>query len=125
MKPEVRTPSRCCDWIRRPTPSWPPSTLPPTQVLTAGFDPLRDEGLALADAIEKAGVPVERVSFDGQMHGFARSMAQIPEALDALDGVAKFLRAKLAGEGARESESATFGRDVSAHLRWRGVKRDG
>lgn len=73
------------------------STLPPTQVLTAGFDPLRDEGLALADAIEKAGVSVERVSFDGQMHGFARSMAQIPEALDALDGVAKFLRAKLAG----------------------------
>lgn len=71
------------------------STLPPTLVLTAGFDPLRDEGLALAAAIEKAGPSVERLSFDGQMHGFARSMAQIPEAYDALDAVGKFLRARL------------------------------
>ena len=73
------------------------STLPPTQVLTAGYDPLRDEGLALATAIEKAGVDVERVSFDGQIHGFVRSMAKIPEAYDALDQVAAFLRAKLLG----------------------------
>ncbi len=73
------------------------STLPPTQVLTAGFDPLRDEGLALAAAIEKAGVSVERVSFDGQIHGFVRSMAHIPEAFDALDRVSEFLRAQLLG----------------------------
>ncbi len=76
------------------------STLPPTQVLTAGFDPLRDEGLALAEAIEKAGVNVERVSFDGQIHGFVRSMAHVPEAFDALDRVATFLRAQLGVEAA-------------------------
>ncbi|HUR75167.1 MAG TPA: alpha/beta hydrolase [Sporichthya sp.] len=73
------------------------STLPPTLVLTAGFDPLRDEGLALAEAIEKAGVSVQRLSWDGQMHGFVRSMAQIPEALDALDQVGAFLRSQLIG----------------------------
>jgi acetyl esterase len=71
------------------------STLPPTTVVTAGFDPLRDEGLALAAAIEKAGVAVERRSWDGQMHGFVRSMAQIPEAFDALEQVATFLRDRL------------------------------
>jgi acetyl esterase len=71
------------------------SGLPPTLVVTAGFDPLRDEGLALAAAIEKAGAPVERLSWDGQMHGFVRSMAQIPEAYDALDRVGAFLRAHL------------------------------
>jgi acetyl esterase len=69
--------------------------LPPTFLLTAGFDPLRDEGLALGAAIEKAGVPVARASFDGQMHGFFRSMAQIPEAYDAIDQVAGFLRGRL------------------------------
>lgn len=73
------------------------AALPPTLVLTAGFDPLRDEGLALAAAIEKAGVPVEKLSWDGQMHGFVRSMAQIPEAFDALDQVGAFLRSRLVG----------------------------
>lgn len=73
------------------------SALPPTLLLTAGFDPLRDEGLALGAAIEKAGVPLERLSWDGQMHGFVRSMAQIPESFDAISQVGAFLRARLIG----------------------------
>ncbi len=71
------------------------SRLPATLVLTAGKDPLRDEGLALADAIEAAGVPVERVPFDGQIHGFFRMTAVIGQAGDALEGVARFLRRSL------------------------------
>lgn len=45
--------------------------LPPTVVATAGFDPLRDEGLAYVDALRAAGVLVESVPEDGLIHGYA------------------------------------------------------
>ena len=44
--------------------------LPPTVVVTAGFDPLRDDGLEYAARLRQAGVPVELLHYPGQFHGF-------------------------------------------------------
>lgn len=70
--------------------------LPPALVLTAGFDPLRDDGRAYADALEQAGVDVVRLEYPGQIHGFVRMTALMPQALDALERIGVWLQARFA-----------------------------
>lgn len=54
--------------------------LPPAFVLTAGFDPLHDEGLAYADALSAAGVNTQYICFARQVHGFILMGKLIEEA---------------------------------------------
>ena len=52
-----------------------PAGVAPAYVVTAGFDPLLDEGKAYADKMSAAGVPVEYVCEEGLIHGFANMVA--------------------------------------------------
>ena len=47
--------------------------LPPTYLITAEFDPLRDEGIAFAEKLRQSGVPLQYRHFDTAAHGFACS----------------------------------------------------
>lgn len=65
--------------------------LPPAVVVTAEFDVLRDEGLAYADRLEGAGVPVRRHHFDGTIHGFLWMAGAVDECRQMLAAVASDL----------------------------------
>lgn len=72
------------------------SRLPAALVITAQYDPLRDEGSAYARRLSEAGVPVIYRCYDGMIHGFVRRMNQFDRARTALDDVAGALRSAFA-----------------------------
>ena len=61
--------------------------LPPALVLTAEFDPLRDEGEAYADRLAAASVPTERFRYDGMIHAFFGLSAAFDASKDAMQRV--------------------------------------
>ncbi|MED5261561.1 MAG: alpha/beta hydrolase [Myxococcota bacterium] len=67
---------------------------PPAILVTAGFDPLCDEGEAYGDRLESAGLAVARRTYDPLIHGFA-NMGLIPEARAATEEIANLLSEKL------------------------------
>jgi acetyl esterase len=67
----------------------------PALVITAGFDPLRDEGEAYARALRAAGVPVLAHRFRGLFHGFINSIGASPSSYAALVETAGMTRALL------------------------------
>lgn len=84
------------DWRASPLLAANHAGLPPALVLTAGFDPLRDEGLAYADKLSAAGCQVQYVCFSRQIHGFITMGRVIDEANTAVRLCADLLREKLA-----------------------------
>jgi len=68
----------------------------PALVITAEFDPLRDEGEAYAAHLSAAGVPVTTTRYDGVIHGFFQMGDMIPEGKQAIDQAAEALKRALA-----------------------------
>jgi acetyl esterase len=67
--------------------------LPPAFVLTAGYDPLRDEGRAYADRLIDAGVKTTYVNYPGTVHGFFSLTRFLQQGLKANDEAAAVLAA--------------------------------
>lgn len=101
----------------------------PAIVLTAGFDPLRDEGLAYAARLRAAGVPVRALHYPGQIHGFVSFDRILAGARDGLDRLGRHVSGAFAGslEPATETDLPP-GRDVDQLLwlnpaqRWHELK---
>jgi acetyl esterase len=71
--------------------------LPPAHVVTAGCDPLCDEGRAHAWKLREAGVAVSEGHFPGMFHGFFHFPEVLPEAAAALAGVGRAVAATAKG----------------------------
>jgi acetyl esterase len=68
---------------------------PPAMIVTAGFDPLRDEGHAYADRLREAGVDVVDREYPGQIHAFVSLTKAIPQGMAATLEIAEYLRRRL------------------------------
>lgn len=84
------------DWRASPLLYPDHSRLPPALIVTAGYDPLRDEGVQYADKLSKAGSRATLVCFERQIHGFITMGKVIDEANVAVDLCAAQLRQALA-----------------------------
>jgi acetyl esterase len=75
---------------------WSLTGLPPALVVTAGFDPLKDEGMDYARALEGAGVKAQHMDFPTLIHDFYLLADVSPIVKEAIDQTANALKAGLA-----------------------------
>jgi acetyl esterase len=86
-------PADAHDWRASPARASRLTGLPPAYVLTAGGDPLRDEGDEYARRLEEAGVSVKHRTFPGQFHGFFTMGKLLRQANVAATEIGAWLRA--------------------------------
>lgn len=69
--------------------------MPRTMIFTAGYDPLRDEGLLFAQALMEQGVDTHHYHFDNMIHGFINFGKLVPQECEVLyQRIERFLTAK-------------------------------
>jgi acetyl esterase len=92
----IDDPAHYADWRASPLLAQDHSRLPPALVLTAGFDPLRDDGLLYANKLSAAGTPAQYVCFERQIHGVITMTRILDEATTAVNLCADVLRRAVA-----------------------------
>jgi acetyl esterase len=73
------------------------SGMPPATVITAEFDPLRDEGEAFGERLKSAGVATTITRYDGMIHGFFHMQDALEAGREALQLAAKELKTAFQG----------------------------
>ena len=104
-EPEMRL-----DWRASPLLAADLSGMPETLVITAGYDPLRDEGRLYADALSAAGVSTQYLCFERQMHGFMVMGGMLDEANTAV----RFCAAQLKHHLFSNKEKVDFRESIPA-----------
>ena len=91
----IADPAQYLDWRASPLLHENLAGLPPAFVLTAGYDPLRDEGLAYSQRLTQAGNRASHICFERQIHGFITMGRLIDESNTAVALCAAMLRREL------------------------------
>jgi len=93
----LRSDTDRADWRASPLRAESLNGLPPALIVTAGFDPLCDEGQAYAKALGAAGVPVVHELFAGQIHGFLSMGRIVADSRRLIEMAAAALKRAFAG----------------------------
>jgi len=69
--------------------------LPEALIVVAGYDPLRDEGISYAARLQKEGIPVTLMNFEGLIHGFLSFLGILDQSTRAFEQICEWLKQRI------------------------------